>query len=417
MQRCMLVPMWILLVSSLFSASAGEGEVRGAKRILAATGFKGGLVVHLGCGSGRLTAALAHSGNRVVHGLDASPQNVSQARRYLRSQGRYGSVAVDLLRDGRLPYADSSVNLVFGENTGVVTRSEIERVLCPGGVAYTRTNGEWKRSDKPWPAAIDSWTHCMYDASGNAVSKDTVVAPPHHLQWVGEPRHSRQHEKLGSVSAVVSAAGRLFSIQDEGPAASVLLPAAWFLVARDAFNGVVLWKKPMDSWESHLRTFRSGPPELARRLVACGDRVYATLGFGQPIVELDAATGDTIRTYAETATATEFVLEEGIVYVVLGPDGLPSRVTAAKRRGAAVPSPAYEVCAVSAATGEVVWRRSGAATATVMPTTLAVSGDRTFYQTVSAVHALNAKTGATIWQAPRPVTTQRPSWSAPTLVV
>ena len=35
----------------------------------------------------------------------------------------------------------------------------------------------------------------------------------------------------------------IFSIIDEGPTASVLLPPQWNLVAQDAFNGVVLWKR------------------------------------------------------------------------------------------------------------------------------------------------------------------------------
>ena len=55
---------WILLaffvsfVSICASAlTAAETTTREAKEILAATGVKGGLVVHIGCGNGQLTAA------------------------------------------------------------------------------------------------------------------------------------------------------------------------------------------------------------------------------------------------------------------------------------------------------------------------------------------------------------------------
>ena len=46
-----------------------------------------------------------------------------------------------------------------------------------------------------------------------------------------------------SVSAVVSAGGRLFYIFDEGPRASIEVPSQWSLIARDAFNGTILWKR------------------------------------------------------------------------------------------------------------------------------------------------------------------------------
>lgn len=70
------------------------------------------------------------------------------------------------------------------------------------------------------------------------------------------------------MSAAVSAAGRLFYIIEEGPIASVKEPSQWKLVARDAFSGVLLWKKDVLPWEDRFRPFRSGPAELARRLVA-----------------------------------------------------------------------------------------------------------------------------------------------------
>jgi hypothetical protein len=40
----------------------------------------------------------------------------------------------------------------------------------------------------------------------------------------------------------VSGGGRIFYIIDEGSRITILTPAKWTLVARDAFNGTVLWK-------------------------------------------------------------------------------------------------------------------------------------------------------------------------------
>ncbi len=85
-------------------------------------------------------------------------------------------------------------------------------------------------------------------ASGNAVAQDTLVGPPRHMQWVAKPLYCRSHEIDTSVCALVSAGGRIFYILDEGLTGITdeRLTAMWSLVARDAFNGVLLWKKPAE---------------------------------------------------------------------------------------------------------------------------------------------------------------------------
>ena len=119
---------------------------------------------------------------------------------------------------------------------------------------------------------------------------------------------------------MVVAGGRMFYIFDEGPTASIMLPSNWMLTARDAFNGTVLWKQPIAKWHPHLYPFKSGPNYLARRLVAVGDRVYATLGLEEPLVALDAATGKTLRTYESTKAAEEVLLSDGVLFVVANSD-------------------------------------------------------------------------------------------------
>ncbi len=104
---------------------------------------------------------------------------------------------------------------------------------------------------------------------------------------------------------------------DEGPLASVKAPSVWMLVARDAFNGVLLWKKKIAPWENQLRPFRSGPAELPRRLVAVGEKVYVTLGYGKPVTALDAATGEVLRTYEETENTHEIIVHGDNLYLVI----------------------------------------------------------------------------------------------------
>jgi len=387
---------------------------REPKHILDAAGIEGGLIVHIGCGGGNLTAALHANDSYLVHGLDADANNVEKARKHIRSLGLEGPVSVDRLIGDRLPYTDNLVNLIVSEDLGQVSMDEVMRVLCPRGVAYIKRDGTWMKKVKTWLKEIDEWTHYLHDSTNNAVSKDAVVAPPHHIQWVGGPEWARSHDHLASVSVVVSSGGRIFYIVDEGPIASVALPANWFLVAQDAFNGVVLWKKPVGPWEGHLRGFRSGPAELARRLVAIDNRVYVTLGYGKPLTALDAATGDVVRTYQGTDGTLEIVYANDVLFLVTG----EIDVAEVARRRDASPSPCRKrLMALEADTGAKLWEKADSVTDEIMPLTLAVAEGRVFFQNPDEVVCLDARTGSEHWRVSRPIVKKRWGWSTPTLVV
>jgi len=395
------------LVGVCTAVSADEAAAH-AKGLLASSGVRGGLVVHVGCGDGKLTAALHAGGSFLVHGLDCDAARVAAARSHIRSVGLYGPVSVDRWTTApRLPYADNLVNLVVVGIGQEVARDELLRILAPGGVGCLRQGDDWTTIRKPRPSNIDDWTHVLGDATNNAVADDAVVGPPHHVQWVGGPRNARHHEGLATVTVVVVGGGRLFYIIDEAPAASILLGPKWALVARDAFSGVVLWKRPISTWHPHLHPFRSGPVELARRLVATDQRVYVTLGVREPVTALDAATGQTVATYKGTEAAEEILHKDGVLYLVVGRPS--SAVTSA--------SPdqwAKTLMAIDAGNGGELWKKSGVR---LQPTSLAVGGGRVLYVDDRSVAALDAKTGRELWHTPRSVAKKRPGWSAPTVVV
>ncbi|NQT87501.1 PQQ-binding-like beta-propeller repeat protein, partial [bacterium] len=401
-----------------------------AERILEAAGVRGGLVVHLGCGDGTLTAALRTSDSYLVHGLDTSAENVRQAREHIRAKGQYGKVSVDTFDGKHLPYADNLVNLLVADGLGGVTMDEVLRALAPLGVAYV--GGE--KTVKPWPEDIDEWTHFLHGADNNAVAKDTVVGPAKRYQWISGPKYARSHDHLNSLSAMVSARGRVFTIIDEAPVASVAFKPEWRLVARDAFSGVLLWKRSVEPWEGHFRPFRTGPTALARRLVADRDRVYVTLGYGKPISILDAATGRTIRECRDTDNAMEIAVHEGAIFAVVG-DRAPYELkdtgrmsTEMKATGKTSGSPETHwkvwrekaplkhLVAVDAGTGKLLWKKDDPDTREIMPTAMAVANGRVFFQNERAMFALDAQTGKELWHAERPVSVDSPGSSAPTLV-
>ncbi len=378
-----------------------------ARKILHATGTRGGLVVHLGCGDGRLTAALGADPRCVVQGLDADPARVEAARRHVRSLGLYGRVSVQRFRGSRLPYADNLVNLLVVEDPEAVAGDELLRVLAPLGTAYVRKGAQWTKITKPWPQSIDQWTHFLHGPDNNAVARDSLVGPPRRMRWTAGPLWCRSHEIDSSISALVSARGRLFYIHDEGliGITDQWLPQTWSLVARDAFNGMPLWKRPVGPWgwrqwkyeklagKDWTQLFGERariPVTLTRRLVADGRRVYVTLGYDAPLSILDAATGETIHTVAGTE-GTDEILAAGDTLVLCIRDLQGQR---AKRRGEPV---ANAVVAVEATSGKVLWKRPAPG---IAPLSLAVAGNAVFYHTRKKAVSLGLADGSPRWSVP-----------------
>jgi len=409
---------WILLSAFILLAPAGTAGAGEAGDILESSGLGGGLIVHVGCGDGRLTAALCPGDGYLVLGLDTDPTNVAKARQHLRSQGLdAGKVTVDRFDGKRLPLVDNLVNLVVAEDLGDVAIEEVMRVLCPGGVACVKQDARWKKTVKPRPEGIDDWGHFLHGPDGNAVARDAVVDVPYHVQWIGAPEHSRDHEIATSMDVMVSAGGRIFYILDEGSTAlPYYLPSRWHLVARDAFNGIVLWRRPLAEWRPYQVGGRTSlAADLWRRLVATQSAVYVTETIFGPVVCLNPKSGEVVRTYEGTEKTEEIVCAGGILYLVattLEPEDVDRRQLAVRR----ITPDRKRIMAVEADTGKIVWTKEDDDTEGVQPTTLAVKGKRLFFQNTRHVVCLEAGTGRELWRYARPSPYARPGNSPPTLV-
>ncbi len=374
-----------------------ENVQQQAGAILEAAGVKGGLVVHLGCGDGKLTAALRANESYLIHGLDADAGNIRKARDHIRSLGLYGKVSAEHWAGPALPYSDNLVNLIVSDGIGKLSAEEVNRALVPGGVAYIRKDGQWTKKVKPVPPELDEWTHYLHDPSNNAVAHDRAVGPLRHLQWAGSPRWSRHHDHMASTSALVSSGGRMFYIFDEGSRVSILLPPKWTLIARDAFNGTILWKRPIPDWYTHLHRLKSGPAQLPRRLVAIGNRVYVTLGLDAPLTALDAATGETIRTYLPELPTREIIASDGVLFVLTSGKDPVLAAEQAQRRGVEGGNlMGTQVVALNAESGQVIWKKDSP----VMTLTLAADDKRVCFHDGDQVVALDRKTGKQLWTSP-----------------
>ncbi len=404
-----LRPLMLACLFFMIAAGGKPASADEARQILDETGTWGGLVVHVGCGDGTLTAALHADEGYLVHGIDTDDDAIARARAHVRSLGLYGPVSVDSFDGRRLPYADNLVNLIVAEDLGRVPTAEVLRVLAPRGVAYVKRAGTWRKTVKPWPDEIDEWTHWLHSADGNAVARDRVVGPPRRLQWTAAPLWSRHHDTVPSTSAMVSSRGRLFYIADEAPACiDGRLPDKWFLVARDAFNGVLLWKRPIPEWgwrqwaAEWLGRFNI-PIHLPKRLVADGDRVFVTLGFNAPLTALDAATGRLLCVYEGTEYTDEILYRDGLLVL--------SRNHEARQPDRDNKEPVKKsVCAVDADSGKILWKRGPyiglrAKFSSAEPfgrLELAMGDDQVFLVDHDAIVSLDLESGLQRWRVPRP---------------
>ena len=404
----------LVAAACLLTVSAGPARsapAEEARQILQAAGVQGGLIVHVGCGpstgsgqAGDLTAALRAGDAYIVHGLDTDEAKVAKARAAIRDRGLYGPVSVEVFDGRRLPYVDNLVNLVVAEDLGDVPMAEVMRVLAPGGAAYVHGT----KTVKPRPAEIDEWTHHMYDATGIGAGKDTAVSRPRSIQWKAGPEYGRSHENMSSVSVVVSAGGRVFSIMDAGPKASVYLPARWSLAARDAFSGVLLWRIPIERWHARLFPLKSGPVQVTRRLVASADRVFATLGLYAPVSEIDAGTGEVVRTYEGTAYAEELLLVDGNLVVLVNDEGKPVPYKGrmpANQPGFAVLENTISLVArrsvavIDTRTGRTAW---AAGQGRVVPLTMVADAGHLYFLCDGGMRCLDLATGAALWETAIP---------------
>lgn len=339
-----------------------------------------GLCVHVGCGTGELVGELAQQGTFFVEGLEPDRDRVDEARNHLAAT--YGVTSVRQCYLEKLPYAENLVNLVIADNMARyrVPLREILRVLRPGGVAivgqnakaaesdgeYTRgqlemllrdagvakldireQNGVWARIEKPWPTDLDGWTHARYDATGNAVSSDSVSSPPRRIRWIAGPMRAPGYQ--------ISAGGRNFYAG---------------IIARDAFNGLRLWSRPIE------------PAPLGATDPVATDDLLFVVHQGK-LQAWDAESGETVKVYDAAGTPDEVFHHDGMLIAV----------------------DAGSVRALDVATGRQLWRRSAS-----IPGCVAVCNEAVFYVRGNPrrgekceVLRLDRATGAEVWRrgAPR----------------
>lgn len=389
-------------------------------------GLRGGLVVQLGASETRAAAELSLSGRYLIHVLDRNEETVRAAQGRLRQQGHYGLVWAEHHSDtSRLSYAENTVNLVVVRDYTVPVK-ELMRVLTPGG-SLVVTNPELQTAAKleaggfhsvtkvdsnlvarkPWPEAMDVWSHPRHAADGNAVSRDTLVGPPDRVRWIAAA--------TSEVEGMVTAGGRNFY---------------GGILARDSFNGLRLWHRSLKSGDNNPEAFEL--PRLSRdgaRPIASDRLLFAVLQ-NRPVA-LDAKTGEVVVEFGDMINPTAVIhdgmrviaADSGSVRAFGGEDGAEIwKVAAAEPRNVVTDGKIVafiqgnlrrgdkaEAVALDAEKGVVTWRRGDYPWLPHTTRTVLAKGQLVFevstlndHDKGNGIHVVSAETGEHSWSKEYP---------------
>lgn len=372
------------------------GLLRAEPNLIQDTGLTGGIVVALDFPDGKSIATLAGKGNFVVHGLLTTEAGVKTARSEIMTTGLYGKVSCDTYNGRDLPYVESLVNVVLCKAACKVPTAELMRVIAPGGSLMVEGPGGWKTTVKPASAGTDEWNQFLHGADNNGVSKDNV-GPPQRLRWHTGPEYGRSKALSPSFSNMVTADGVLLTIEDRATTEDVNASSEHYLVARDAYNGIELWKRPMttewNGWQGG--SIKNISTQQQRCLAAIGRTVYFCTGFGGAVTALDSRTGAEKQEYPLTEQTSEFLIAGNTLY---GIKGAPYRVGKSNKAGS------VELYALDLGRGTLIWRRPIADEYT--GGTLVVKGSRLVYHSKGGLACLDSVAGKTLWsEAVQPVAT------------
>jgi len=400
--------MTVAMVMGFFSVGtclAAAGLNADAQTVLKAAGRDQGLCVVLGCGSRKkpsLLVDIAAASKMLVHGIAFDNDAVSRARAAIKSAGLQGRCAAEAIPISPLPYVPNLANLVVIENPVAlkaygVTVDDALKITAPGGVICTFEGGRWRSRVKPRPGGMADWRLPLGSAGGNRVSGDSLAAFPAGLRWLDDVPMNFIPLGWAACRGLVTAGGRIFTlspleIENIDPLNSKFKTDYW-LTARDAFNGLPLWKINcgVEAKSSALNISNSGP------LATDGTCVYTYTKEG--VIAVENATGRILRTMPVKHPTVRLILLDGVL-VSVGWEGIQA---SGPPNNYWVPwqpkTPSGSVQAFDVKTGALLWEKPAA------PQDLLADNETAFLLTTFSnapgtreLEAINLHDGQSLWK-------------------
>ncbi|MEZ6129245.1 MAG: PQQ-binding-like beta-propeller repeat protein [Planctomycetaceae bacterium] len=388
-----------------------------AQAILDQSGVTRGFCLVIDGNEGELAWELAKRSDLEVYMIEADAQKVATARRKLAAAGLYGSrVTVHQFDAGDLPYSNYFANLIVSDDfvrTGKVKTDPalvarhlkpVGGVMClgqPGAeessvaetavkmaeaeiaatsrltpakdVSEESVNAVSTSSTKsaagfvtltrgPLPGAGE-WSHQYGNAANTAVSDDKRVTGGLGVLWYGDPGIGEMVNRHDGAVGPLAVGGRLI-VQGEST-----------IRAYDAYNGLFLWNH--DNPDG-IRTgvFQNVSPG---NLAASDDRLFHFVG--QKCYELDAATGQIVRTHRLPTSRDDgrhqwayVAVQDGLLFGTA--TVLESIDAKERRRGRRTQDATDGIFAIDLSTGNHLWDYQGQS---ISHQTIAIAPDKIFF--------------------------------------
>ena len=240
----------VLVLLFPFTASAADD----AASILKSLDSPRGLVVVLGDDGGNLALELARKSELTVFVQSPDADQVERFRRAADKAGLLGTrIWVQKGHQARVNLANDLADAIVVRKPAAVPNEELLRVLRPDGKAFV----DGKEIVKPFDAKTDEWSHPYHGPDNNPLSIDKVAKRPYLTHFMAEPWYC----PLPQMSVI--SGGRIFKVFGDRSSALPQEDMLNKLIAMNAFNGTILWKRDLPpNFMIHRNTFIATPKTL-----------------------------------------------------------------------------------------------------------------------------------------------------------
>jgi len=307
----------VAVVAFIFSEAFGSPRIDAADRtaedVLSQLDAAGGIAVILGDRQAQLAIELARKSELLLFVQLTDARDVEAARRTTDAAGLLNRrIYVEQATTAQIHLAGNLADIlvVCDEAQRPAPEEEILRVLRPGGKGLVGA----KVVTKPVPQGIDEWRFPYHGPDNNPQSADQVARAPYRTQFLAEPKF------CPSPAVTVAAGGRVFRAcghQAHQANQNAMLNT---LLAMNAYNGTILWKRPL----------REGFMVLRNTMIATPETLF--LADDESCKLLDAATGRLRDEIVPSDPATDgtvwkwMALDQGVLYALIGGREFPATV-------------------------------------------------------------------------------------------